>query len=130
MPRTPLVAERHPDQVFIACLVGGKGSISAILDPHPKDIAETFKKRLVGMTDIGIRLKDLLQMQSQLSGMVRNLFSAEDKEFLLSFKRGNPNRNLLPIPYVQKFPTIQWKSTNDNKRVPKPISDFHLLYWR
>lgn len=97
---------------FIVYLAGSKKSIRELLDPRPKDIADTFAKKFDGMTDSDIGLEVLVDMQSQLPGIIQGLLTDEDKQFLLGFKRGEPDWNLLPIPHVKYLPAVKWKMLN------------------
>jgi len=106
------VLDKRIIQVFVVYLAGSRGSISEILDPRLTDITETFKKRFSGMANHDIKLNELVQMQCQLPGMLRGLLTEKDREFLLSFKRGGPDWDLLPFPHVGELPAIRWKMVN------------------
>ncbi len=100
---------------FVVYLAGSKGSIRELLDPHPKDIADTYANKFEGMTDSDIGLDVLVNMQSQLPGIIQGTLTDDDKQFLLGFKRGEPDWDLLPVRHAKKLPAVRWKIKNLNK---------------
>jgi hypothetical protein len=99
-------------QAFVVYLVASKRSIRELLDPRPQDIADTFVRKFSGMTDSDIGLDALVEIQAQLPGILMSLLSGDDKQFLLSFKRGDPDWSLLPIPHARDLPAVKWKQLN------------------
>ena len=74
------------------------------------------------MTVESVPLVELYEARAQLIAKIRSLLSSTDKEFLLSFKSGEPNWKLLDIEMAEKLPAVQWKLINirkmpDKKRV-------------
>jgi predicted nucleotidyltransferase component of viral defense system len=104
--------DREIVQAFVVYLVASKRSIRELLDPRPQDIADTFVRKFSGMTDSDIGLDALVEIQAQLPGILMSLLSGDDKQFLLSFKRGDPDWSLLPIPHARDLPAVKWKQLN------------------
>ena len=42
------------------------------------------------------------------------MLTDEDKEFLINFKKGNPNWDYIGIPNIKDLPAIRWKLYNLN----------------
>lgn len=40
---------------------------------------------------------------------------SEDKDFLLAFKRGNPNWTYFPETHIKDLPAVKWKQHNLDK---------------
>jgi predicted nucleotidyltransferase component of viral defense system len=100
---------------FVVYLAGSKKSIRELLDPRPKDIADTFTRKFEGMTDSDIGLEALMEMQSRLPGIIQGSLTDDDKQFLLGFKRGEPDWSLLPVLHVKDLPAVKWKMLNLDK---------------
>jgi hypothetical protein len=50
--------------------------------------------------------------------VINSKLSTNHKQFLLSFKKGEPDWGLLKLPGVDNFPAIRWKLHNIQK-MPK-----------
>jgi hypothetical protein len=50
--------------------------------------------------------------QAALPTLLRAELSEEERRFLLSVKRGEPEWSLLPIPHLSELPALRWKLAN------------------
>ena len=50
-----------------------------------------------------------------LSKVRRNVFSENDKKFLISFKSGEPDWTLCPVEGLETMAAVQWKLLNIGK---------------
>jgi predicted nucleotidyltransferase component of viral defense system len=122
-------------------LFGGK--ICAALDrQHPRDLFDmhmflkdfsytrelhqTFivyllssKKQFNGMTAFEISCENLEDVREKIIELTSTFFNDDEKEFLLSFKAGQPKWELFPVEKVKVFPSIQWKLHNILSMDPK-----------
>lgn len=97
---------------FIVYLAGSKKSIRELLDPRPKEIAETFQQKFEGMARDQVTVADLEHMQAKLPGIIHAGLTEADKQFLLGFKWGEPDWNLLPVTHARSLPAVLWKMHN------------------
>ncbi|MEH2560677.1 hypothetical protein V1289_000304 [Bradyrhizobium sp. AZCC 2289] len=67
------------------------------------------------MTAEPVALEDLLRAREQLIAEVARKMPAEHREFLVGFKRGQPNWDLLGVPGAADLPAIRWKQINLDK---------------
>jgi len=103
---------RETFNAFLVYLISHNRPISELLAPHEKDIADVFVHHFDGMTREPITLDELLEARRQLVAEIQRQFTADDKTFLLSVKRGNPDWSLIDLPHVSELPAVQWKLKN------------------
>jgi len=103
---------RETFNAFLVYLISHNRPISELLAPHEKDIADTFAHHFDGMTREPVTLDELLEVRRQLVAEIQRQFTADDKIFLLSVKRGDPDWSLIDLPHVHDLPAVQWKLRN------------------
>lgn len=101
--------------VFIVYLISSNQPISKLLDPHLIDISHIFKEQFVGMTTEPIELKILEDTRKELISIVNKKLTDSHKEFLISFKEGDPKWDLLPFENIKDLPSVKWKQHNLDK---------------
>lgn len=102
-------------KAFIVYLISGNRPISELLAPHFREIEVIYKNDFMGMTVRPVELEDLLVTREQLIKLVRERLSDRDKQFLISFKKGEPDWSLLDLKNVEQLPAVQWKLLNIKK---------------
>jgi predicted nucleotidyltransferase component of viral defense system len=105
-------------RTWLAYLVGHKGSMADSLSPHRKDIASLFRDQFLTMTEREVTLEQLLEVRERLIGQIRSRIGAQEKAFLLSVKRGEPQWGLLGSEGVERLPAVRWKLHNLAKMSP------------
>lgn len=103
---------------FITYLISHKRPISEILNPRWKDITQVFHREFKGMTAEVVTLEDLTVIPAKMIRALKDNFIKQDYEFLLSFKKGEPDWSLAPSEQIQHLPAVQWKLLNIRK-MPK-----------
>ena len=101
--------------VFIVYLISGNQPISKLLNPNRIDISHTYEEQFVGMTTVPVELEVLLQTREELIETVNKKLTPAHKEFLIGFKKGQPNWSLLPFENIKELPSIKWKEINLSK---------------
>ncbi len=92
--------------------------VHEMLDPHLLDQRSAYENQFQGMSDIPFSYQDYEQTRKQLVSMIRESLTAEDKAFLLSFSRADPDWSLYDFRH---FPSVKWKLYNLEKlRTGKP----------
>lgn len=98
---------------FLAYLISHERAIADVLDGRSKDLSDVYRAEFVGMSpDHPITTSDLEETRDQLVMEVVSRMPEEHRTFLLSFKRGEPEWDLLGIPGVDKLPAVRWKLQN------------------
>ena len=72
----------------------------------------TFETEFLGMTSEPIALRVLLETRETLIMKIHSSLTQNEKDFLISFKRGEPNWSLLAANGVESLPAVQWKLRN------------------
>jgi hypothetical protein len=104
-------------QGFIVCLICHNRPIHELLMPNELDMTYTFSNQFSGMSSIPFTYSDYIATRSKLfSGILKSL-SAKDRSFLISFKKGEPDWNLLGVESVPKLPAVLWKLQNIRKLI-------------
>lgn len=99
-------------QTFIVYLVSHDRPMVEVLAPTRLDIAAEYARGFAGMTETEIPLDDLLQVRENLIADIVGKMPADHKRFLISFKRGNPDWDLLGVPGAEKLPAVRWRLEN------------------
>ncbi len=103
---------------FITYLLSHKRPISEIMNPRWKDITQVFHREFKGMTSEVVNLEDLTVIPDKMIRALKDNFTQQDYEFLISFKKGEPNWSLASSEQIQYLPAVQWKLLNIRK-MPK-----------
>ncbi len=106
---------RELAKTFIVYLISHHRPIAELLTPSKKDISGIFETEFETMTRVPVTLEELVEIQENLSQMVRDSLNEQDRRFLLSFKAREPDWSLLGIEGIQDLPAVQWKLINLNK---------------
>ena len=96
----------------IFCLLGSEKPIIESLQPNPIDQSEALKSQFKGMTDTTFDYEDFEQARVDLIKQVNESMTTEDKEFLLSFERGEPDWSKCCAGNLSLFPSVRWKLQN------------------
>ena len=68
-----------------------------------------------GMTRIEIKYGKLLEAREELISKIKNHLTDNEKMFLLSFKKREPDWNLLGLKGIEELPAVRWKLINLDK---------------
>lgn len=99
-------------RAFLVYVISHNRTMAEILAPTRKPIAEEFERNFAGMTIEPVALADLeLARETIIKMMVANM-PQEHRNFLMGFKRGEPDWALLGLHDVQRLPAVQWKQRN------------------
>ena len=70
------------------------------------------------MTTESVPMEELQKARALMVKQINEMLTANQKQFLLSFKQGKPDWDLLNMPKIEQLPAIQWKLHNIHK-MPK-----------
>jgi predicted nucleotidyltransferase component of viral defense system len=100
---------------FVAYMLSHNRPMSEVLAPRLKDLAIEYDRGFVGMTAEAVALDDLLRARDALIGEVVGNMPDEHRKFLIGFKRGEPNWQLLGLPHIADLPAVKWRQQNYDK---------------
>ncbi|MCH9812989.1 MAG: nucleotidyl transferase AbiEii/AbiGii toxin family protein [Epsilonproteobacteria bacterium] len=101
--------------VFIVYLISSNQPIAKLLQPNLIDISQTFEAQFVGMTTEPITLDTLTDTRNELIKLIQDKLTDRHRAFLLGFKEGTPDWNLLPFRGIEELPSVKWKMLNLDK---------------
>ena len=113
-------------ECFVIYLSGHDRPPYEVLDARDKDIAATYAEQFAGMAAVPVPLQQLIATRSHLRTELRQRLTCDQKNFLLSLLRAEPDWSLLRCPHVSELPGIQWKLVNLRKfqeRQPKAFAE-------
>jgi predicted nucleotidyltransferase component of viral defense system len=101
-------------RAFLIYLVSHNRPMAEILNPTRKDLADEFRRGLLGMTAEPVTLDELLHTREELIAQLVMGMPQNHRRFLLSFERGEPIWEELGIPGAENLPAVRWRQQNLN----------------
>lgn len=99
-------------KAFVVYLACHNRPMAELLQPNMVAFKDTFEVEFQGMAIQPVSYDELLSTRQQLVTLIRRSLMAEEREFLLSVKRGEPQWNLMGLPGIDRLPALQWKVRN------------------
>lgn len=111
-------------KAFLVYLISHDRPMHESLNPIMKDIKDVYESEFQGMTNEEVSCDELVRVRSTLVDLIRKVLTQDEKNFLLSFKSGDPDWKLLGLDGVDKLPAVQWKLINIRKMDGAKRSEF------
>ena len=105
-------------RAFVVYLAGHNRPMSELLSPKVMDIKQSYEDHFIGMVRDEVLLDDLLEVQRILPEILIQNLDCDEKEFLISMKRGKPEWDRLGIEHLDRLPALKWKLINIRKMDP------------
>jgi hypothetical protein len=102
-------------KAFLVYLIQANRPISELLHPNKIDISLVFERDFIGMVGENISLDLLYETREQLIKSIKMTLTDDEKIFLLSVKKGEPEWQKLGIGDFSHFPGVKWKILNIKK---------------
>lgn len=99
-------------KAFLVYLVSHDRPMHELLNPTRRSLEESYEQDFRGMTDEPCSIGDLAAARERLCETIRRDLTPEEREFLLSVKRGEPRWELLGLQDVERLPAVKWKLLN------------------
>lgn len=106
-------------RAFVVYLAGHDRPMHELLSPRDQDIRGAYESQFTGMTRIEVSLDDLREVQRELPRMLVRALDDDEREFLVSLKRGEPEWGRLGIEHLDRLPALQWKLINVRRMEPE-----------
>lgn len=100
---------------FLIYLISHNRPMHELLCPNRLDQREAYNSEFLGMTNTHVPYEELEAAREKLINVLNTLLTNEDKEFLLSVKRGEPKWEHLGFSGIDKLPGVAWKLINIKK---------------
>lgn len=104
---------------FVAYMLSHNRPMAEVLAPNRKDIAGEFDRGFDGMAAEAVALDDLLQVREKIILEAVGNMPEMHRRFLVGFKRGEPDWDLLGLPHVADLPAVKWRQLNYDKLDPE-----------
>jgi predicted nucleotidyltransferase component of viral defense system len=105
-------------RAFVIYLASHNRPMHELLSPNLKDISAAFETQFVGMTEEPVDIVDLVEIQRRLPEELVSRLDEDERAFLLSIKRAEPEWARLGIDHLEQLPALQWKLQNIQKMEP------------
>lgn len=89
--------------------------IHELLTPALRDISQEYERTFAGMTSQPVALSDLLATREEMVVDLHAGLDSDDREFLLSVARAEPDWGRTPYAHAKELPAVQWKLLNLRK---------------
>lgn len=99
-------------RAFVVYLASHNRTIHEVLFPTPKDIQLAYDGSFVGMTTDPVTLDALLEARERMFRELPSALDADEREFLRTLVRAQPDWSLLRVPHLQELPAIRWRLQN------------------
>lgn len=99
-------------RAFLVYLASHNRPMAEILAPTRKPLNEEFERGFAGMTQQPVDLATLEAAREEIIAKMVAEMPEDHRRFLIGFKRGEPDWNLLGLPEAQNLPAILWKLRN------------------
>lgn len=99
-------------KAFLVYLISHPRPLSEVLCPNLHPLEELYEREFRGMAMSDPSLAPLQEVQRNLAPLILGALSDVQKEFLLSFKMGEPRWDLLGVPHAKALPGVMWKMRN------------------
>ncbi len=97
---------------FVVYLASHNRPIHEVLFPNLRDISGDYDNTFRGMTAEPVELAALLSARERMVTELQAGLDANEREFLLSLARNEPNWALLGIGHLEQLPGVRWKLRN------------------
>jgi len=99
-------------KAFIIHLISHPRPMVELLNPNFVDTRDIYEKDLKNMVLENVEYEELVETRNRLVQVIINSLTTEDKNFVLSVKRGEPTWSLLGLAGVENLPAVKWKILN------------------
>jgi len=99
-------------KALIVYIISHPSPIVELLDIRYKDLEHIYQGEFINMTETPVSLEELEATRDQLTEVISNTLTEDEKQFLLSFKAMKPQWDLLGLDGIEKLPAVKWKMIN------------------
>ncbi len=97
---------------FVLYLAGHNRPPHEVIEPKRKDVKALYENDFRGMAEHDAPLADLLEVRERAIKTVQTELTTDERRFLMSIARGEPDWAIAGVPHASQLPAIQWKVMN------------------
>lgn len=116
--RDLLAAEGISDELraaFLVYMMSHDRPFHEVLSPPRKPLEDEYNRNFVGMTEKPVAIEDLVEAREAIIDKVVGQMPEAHRRFLVGFKRGAPDWDLLGVAHAHELPAVRWKQQNLDK---------------
>ncbi|MBS0358448.1 MAG: nucleotidyl transferase AbiEii/AbiGii toxin family protein [Proteobacteria bacterium] len=102
-------------RAFVVYLCGDRRPMHELLSPNIKKQEKVFQEEFIGMLRQEISYAELAGLALEISNILRETLTTNEKQFMLSLAAGEPEWEHIDIPHISTLPALQWKLLNIQK---------------
>lgn len=110
-------------QAFVIYLASHHRPMAEVLRANPKDLTQEFERGFDGMTEDPVDLGDLIVARTALITAIVDDMPEAHRTFLIGFKAGAPDWDLIGLPDAADLPAVRWKQLNLDRLEPARRAD-------
>jgi hypothetical protein len=99
-------------RAFVVYLASHDRPMHELLDPQFKDITKVHADEFAGMARDEVSVEALCETRELIVTVLRDGLDDDEKRFLVSMKRGDPEWDALGVAHLRELPALQWKLQN------------------
>ncbi|MBB3148573.1 putative nucleotidyltransferase component of viral defense system [Phyllobacterium trifolii] len=107
-------------QGFVVYLISHGRPLAEVIASNQKDIAAEYERNFAGMTAEDVPLAELHAARAQLVEILIGGMPQAHREFLVGFKKGEPDWKKLGLAGAAELPAVKFKQLNLDK-LPKDV---------
>jgi len=102
-------------QAFVVYLASHSRPMHELLTPSLVDQESIFENEFKGMSRTEVTYRELEDARSSLIRILHKELTEDERLFLLSIKKGEPQWHRLPFDNLEQLPALRWKLINIKK---------------
>jgi predicted nucleotidyltransferase component of viral defense system len=99
-------------KAFVDYLASHNLPMNELLNSTWQDLRRVFESDFKNISAVEVTYEDLLAVRDRMLHELLQSLTKDERRFLLSVKRGEPEWRLMEIDGIDKLPAIQWKVQN------------------
>lgn len=97
---------------FVVYLASHNRTFHEVLFPNARDIRLDYEGSFAGMTTEPVTIEALLETRERLFRELPAALDSNEREFLRTLARAEPDWSLIDIPHLELLPAVRWKLQN------------------
>ncbi len=102
-------------KAFVVYLISHPRPMIEILKPNYQDVAQIYENEFRGMTIRETSCESLIETRDVLVHLIKEKLTLDERRFILSVKKMEPQWDLLGIEHIKELPAVKWKLVNLHK---------------
>jgi hypothetical protein len=99
-------------KAFVIYLASHNRPMNELLDLSHQDFRQTFENDFKGIAAIEVTYDELIEVRNSLADTLLKSLTDNERRFLLSIKKGEPEWHLMDLEGIDSLPAILWKIQN------------------